>query len=85
MLLSDFDPIQHYCMVLISENKGYSPRLGLILYSPAQAKGHLHDVSVLVCFLQRFCFVFFTLLSYVINISCILAKRALVDSVFSFF
>lgn len=80
MLLSDFDPIQHYCTVLISENKGYSPRLGLILYSPAQAKGHLHDVSVCA-----FCRAFFTPLPYMINISCILAKRTFVDSVFSFF
>lgn len=31
MFLSDFDPIQHYCMGLISENKGYSPRRSLIL------------------------------------------------------
>lgn len=53
MLLSDFDPIQHYCMGLISENKGYSPRLGFILYSPVQAKGHPHDVSVLLCAFYR--------------------------------
>lgn len=30
MLCSDFDPIHHYCMGLISQYKGCSPRLGLI-------------------------------------------------------
>lgn len=50
MLLSDFDPIQHYCMGLISENKGYSPRQGLIVacIPPVQKKkGQPGDVSVL--------------------------------------
>lgn len=68
MLLSDFDPIQHYCMGLISENTGYSPRQGLIVacIPPVQEKKGTSRrcVGATVCFLQSWKFSFYSVVFF---------------------
>ncbi len=90
MFLSDFDPIQHYCMGLISENKGYSPRRGLILACIpwCRQKGtSTRCVSVLLCAFCRaesfsFYLIFFVLYGKIA--SCILTRKAWADLVHLF-